>query len=514
MREISIGRRLRRIAALAALAVAGAVVLVPGASAAGGPLSASPDPFVVLTSPGVGTVHFTNTGAAAVQVTGVGIWAGPAVPSTEFLLQPVTSSCAAAPLLLTGMSCNVDFTLIPGAPDPSHAALIVESLSGPSFADLHFGGTPPPPPPPGGVLIAPSPLLFGAVEVGVPSAPQTATVTNGTAAPVALSPNASSGFSVVGGTCGPVLAPASSCTYDLVFVPTHPGPHVGFLDVMIDGGPMLAHADLAGDGAVLGTAASLAPASVVFPSTTVGATSAPLSTTLTNFGIHTLVWGGAPPTLGPDFLVTGGTCLSLPYLLAGGSCTMSFAFRPTASGTRNDVFPIPYNGPPVAVTLSGNGVFVLANAGSQGGGYVVQGGPNVEANRDRFEWALRTRADGSLYGKIVTYRFTEGGIRYVARVDVSAIAAGTFQVAGNEAVIEGAATLASVAGTTETRVSGSWTVRVQAYDLIAGSNNGAGVDRVYIRISNGGSTFRETGASAGGTAITSGAIGNAVPWTA
>lgn len=516
MRDFAFGRTLRRVAAVAVLAVAGAVLLAPGAQAAGGPLSASPDPFTVLASPGVGTVHFTNTGASAVQVTGVGIWAGPAVPSTEFLLLPGTSSCATSPLLLTGMSCNVDFSLIAGAPDPSHALLIVESLAGPSFADLHFGSTPPPPPPPppGGVTIAPSPLLFGAVEVGIPSTPRTATVTNGTAAPVSLAPAVGVGYAIAGGTCGATLAAGASCTYDVVFRPQHPGPQPGFLDVMINGGPAVAHAELSGDGAVLGTAASLAPASLFFPGTAVGSTSAALSTTLTNFGIHTLVWGGSPPALGPDFAVVGGTCMSLPYLLAGGSCSIAFVFQPTATGLRTSAFPVPYNGPPIAVSLSGNGVSILANAGSQGGGYLVQGGPNVEANRDRFEWALRTRADGSLYGKLVTYRFTEGGVRYVARVNVSAIAAGTFNVVGNEAVIEGAASLASVSGTVETPVAGSWTVRVQAYDLIAGSNNGAGIDRVYIRISNGGSTFHETGSSAGGTAITQGAIGNAVPWTA
>ena len=516
MKKYSAGRIVRRLAVGIAVAVAAAVALAPGASAAGGPLTAAPDPFVVLASPGVGTVHFTNAGAASVHVVGVaGIFSGPGVPSAVFLGLPITSTCFAAPLLLPGMSCNVDFLLIAAAPSPSHAVIIVDSLSGPSFADVHFGPLGPLGPPPAPVLLAPSPHDFGGVEVGLTSAPFMFTVTNTGASPVALAPSIAPRFSLAGGTCGATLAGGgASCTYGVTYNPGHAGSDFGFLDVTLGGGPLLVHADLSGTGLVFGTAASITPSPAFFPATLVGSSSAPMPLMLTNFGIHTLVFAGSPPVVGPDFGLSGGSCIGLPYILAGGSCTMFATFSPLSSGFKSATFSLAYNGPTVLETLNGSGYTVQPNAGSQGGGYVLVGGPNVEANRDRFEWAVRERADGSVYGKLVTYRFTEGGTRYVARLAIGSIPLGGFSVSGSHATIDGTATLASVSGGIETPVAGSWFLHVESDDLIAGSNNGAGFDRVFIQIGSSGGPFHQTGSPGSPAVITRGSIGNGFPWVA
>ena len=517
MKKYSAGRIVRRLAVGIAVAVAAAVALAPGASAAGGPLTAAPDPFVVLASPGVGTVHFTNAGAFPVQVIGVaGIFSAPGVPSAAFLDLPITSTCVLFPLLLPGTSCNVDFLLIPGAPSPSHGVIVVDTLSGPSFADVHFGPLGPPgPPPPSPVLLTPSPHDFGGVEVGLTSAPFMFTVTNTGGIPDGLAPATGPSFSLAGGTCGAILAGGfASCTYGVTYSPDHPGSDVGFLDVTLGGGPLLLHADLSGTGLVFGTAASITPSPAFFPATLVGSSSAPMPLMLTNFGIHTLVFAGSPPVVGPDFALAGGSCIGLPYILAGGSCTMFATFSPLSSGFKSSLFSLAYNGPTVLETLNGSGYIVQPNAGSQGGGYVLVGGPNVEANRDRFEWAVRERADGSVYGKLVTYRFTEGGTRYVARVAIASIPLGGFSVSGSHATIDGTATLASVSGGIETPVAGSWFLHVESDDLIAGSNNGAGFDRVFIQIGSSGGPFHQTGSPGSPAVITRGSIGNGFPWVA
>lgn len=493
----------------------GAPLAANGAPLPGGPssspLSASPNPFAVLTAPGVGTVAFTNPGPGSVAVTGVAIHSAPSTPSTDFLVIPATSSCVALPTLLPGDSCTVDFSLIAGAVPGVHAALIVDSSSGPSFADLTYG---PSGPPPGIAHISPTAFSFGAVEVGVPSPPATFTVTNDSAAPLALAPTLGNPrYAISGGTCGATLAVAASCTYEVRFTPDHMGAMPTFFDVVLNGGPALVHADLSGDGITLGTAVSVTPSPATFPTTLVGSTSLPLTFTWANIGIHTLVWAGGAPGLSPDFTIVGGTCMGVPYLLPGGTCTAVAVFNPTGSGLRTAAFTPGYNGPPVSLVLNGVGAVIQAGAGSQGGGYVVVGGPNVEANRDRFEWAVRVRADGLVYGKLMTYRFTEGGTRYVARLAISSIPLGLFTVSGTHASFEGTATLASVAGTVETPVPGSWYLRVESDDLIAGSNNGAGFDRVAIQLSSTASgLFHATGSPASPAVITYGAIGNANPW--
>lgn len=485
---------------------------LPGGPSAG-PLSASPNPFSVLTSPGVGTVHFTNPGPGTVAVTGVAIHSGPSTPSTDFLVIPATSSCVVLPVLGPGASCTVDFSLIAGAIPGVHAALIVDSSSGPSVADLTYGTAGPPP---GIAHISPSAFSFGAVEVGVPSAPATFTVTNDSGAPLALAPAlAGPSYAVTGGTCGATLAVAASCTYNVRFTPDHMGAMPTSFDVVLNGGPALVHADLSGNGITLGTAASVTPSPATFPTTLVGSTSLPLTFTWANIGIHTLVWAGGAPGLSPDFTITGGTCMGVGYLLPGGTCTAVAVFNPTGPGLRTASLTPGYNGPPVPLVLNGVGAVIQAGAGSQGGGYVVVGGPNVEANRDRFEWAVRVRADGLVYGKVMTYRFTEGGVRYVARLAIGAIPFGMFTVAGTHASFEGPATLASVAGTVETPVAGSWYLRVESDDLIPGSNNGAGFDRVAIQLSfTTSGLFHATGSPSSPAVITSGAVGNAYPWIA
>ena len=145
---------------------------------------------------------------------------------------------------------------------------------------------------------------------------------------------------------------------------------------------------------------------------------------------------------------------------------------------------------------------------------VLVGSPNIESNRDRFEWAIRERADGTLYGKEATYRFTEGGVRYVARVAVSAIPFGGLYIAGGYATFDGSATLATYVGAVETPVAGTYFMHVESDDVIAGSNNGAGFDRVFIQIGSNLGPLHQTGSPGSPAVITWGAVGNGNPWVA
>jgi sugar lactone lactonase YvrE len=77
---------------------------------------------------------------------------------------------------------------------------------------------------------------------------------------------------------------------------------------------------------------STAPGVVLFPSTGVGATSAPQNINLGNSGTASLTVSSLSVT-GPFAIVSGGTCSATPITIAGnGSCTINLVFSPTAVG--------------------------------------------------------------------------------------------------------------------------------------------------------------------------------------
>ena len=106
-------------------------------------------------------------------------------------------------------------------------------------------------------------------------------------------------------------------------------------------------------------AASLAPASLTFSSTSIGQTSAALTATLTNTGsatlnVGTITLGGAAAG---DFLLSGGSCNAGGTLAPSAGCTVGAAFRPTAAGVRAATISVTHNatGGVSTVSLSGTG---------------------------------------------------------------------------------------------------------------------------------------------------------------
>jgi thiol-disulfide isomerase/thioredoxin/cytochrome c553 len=111
-------------------------------------------------------------------------------------------------------------------------------------------------------------------------------------------------------------------------------------------------------------AASLAPASLSFAGTTVGQSSAALSTTLTNSGnaalnISAIGVGGANAS---EFAITGGSCSAGGSVAAGANCNVQLVFTPAAPGARSAALNISHNatGGSSSATLSGTGNAVAA----------------------------------------------------------------------------------------------------------------------------------------------------------
>ena len=106
-------------------------------------------------------------------------------------------------------------------------------------------------------------------------------------------------------------------------------------------------------------AATLAPASLAVSGTSIGQTSAPLSTTLSSTGnaalnIGNISLGGAAAG---DYSLAGGSCANGAAIAAGANCTVQVSFRPTVAGARAATLTITHNatGGSSTVALSGTG---------------------------------------------------------------------------------------------------------------------------------------------------------------
>jgi hypothetical protein len=101
-------------------------------------------------------------------------------------------------------------------------------------------------------------------------------------------------------------------------------------------------------------AAALAPSLIIFPAEPVGTTSADQTVTISDLGSAPLTVSNA--TVSGDFSLDGNGCGSV-IAAAGGTCTISINFTPTAAGTRNGTLTVTDNsaGSPHTVQLTGEG---------------------------------------------------------------------------------------------------------------------------------------------------------------
>jgi len=268
--------------------------------------------------------------------------------------------------------CTIDVTFTPTATGPRDAIVRVTADSvqsdpghGPNTADGSLTGE-------GlrGLLeLTPDPLNFGAIPVGVLSAPGVATATNVGTGTVTIP----AGPWTVGGlhpgdfmlgveTCGgaPLIA-AATCTTQVRFAPSTTGLRVATLSLVSDSLTSPNVIVLVGvgiDGNVI-----LIPNPVDFGEFPVGATTAPMTVTAVNIGdvdvsIGLDPWSvvGVHPT---DFLPDFGsdTCAGTT-LIPTQTCEIEITFTPGALGPRNAALLLDTNAPtsPHGAALIGAGI--------------------------------------------------------------------------------------------------------------------------------------------------------------
>jgi len=205
--------------------------------------------------------------------------------------------------------------------------------------------------------LAPTPLAFGTLAVGLTSPVEKVTLTNVGATAITISSIAVTGaeaadFPETATTCGSSLAAAASCTVSLTFKPSTTGARSANLTVTDNAAGSPQQVPLSGTG----TTAELTPTSLSFGSVKVGTTSAAKTVTLKNVGTTaiTITSIAIAGTEAGDFGQTH-TCSS--SLAAGASCTISVTFKPTTTGARSATLKVTDSaaGSPQQVALSGTG---------------------------------------------------------------------------------------------------------------------------------------------------------------
>ncbi len=328
-----------------------------GTAAATSNLSASPASLAfgsvaVGTTAAGQTVTVTNTGGA--QATGVAVASG----SAKFPLSGNT--CGAT--LNAGASCVFTVAYMPSSVGSDSASVTVAytggatitiavSGTGTAAATANLSASPP--------LVA-----FGNVIAGQTSAGTTVTVTNtgGAAASGVSFANANAArFPVSANNCGVSLGAGATCTFSVAYAPAAVGSDSGSVTISYGGGGALV-VSFTGSGIQApptGTGQLAFASALAFADTTVGATSVAQSVTVSNVGTAAVNVTGVTSNSG-EFAVTANTCGAVA---AGGTCSFTVTFSPSAAGARSGVVTVTSNGAGSPQTLAANGTGVAGGGG-------------------------------------------------------------------------------------------------------------------------------------------------------
>jgi hypothetical protein len=294
-------------------------------------------------------VTLSNTGTAALNITSVAVTGANASDFAQI------NTCGS--FVPGGGNCTISVTFSPTAPGSRTASVTITDNAAGSPQTVLLTGTGSGPV----VSISPSTLNFSNQSVGSTSAAQTLTLNNTGNATLTISGTqvigANAGDFSQANTCGSSVAAGGSCTISVTFTPTAPAARSASLTLTDNATSSPQTVNLTGTGT--GPLASIVTSSLTFNNQNVGTKSGPQSATLNNTGtaalsMTSIAFTGANPG---DFAETN-TCGS--SVAAGGSCTISVTFTPTASGSRTASLTITDNSNNVAgsqqtVSITGTG---------------------------------------------------------------------------------------------------------------------------------------------------------------
>lgn len=291
------------------------------------------------------SIQVRNDGAAPVTVEGISIVDG----GGHF---GASNNCEGP--LAPGASCRIDVGMTPLRSGPLSGTLAAMAGGSTTLVDLTGAGTAATP------AATPSALAFGTVAQGS-MLDRTATLTNTGPGSLQVSSTAltgeSTGFSIVADACsGAYLSSGGACAVTVRFTAADTLAHNATLHLYSSAEAPNDNLAVALSAAGGPRAAQVSPASLAFPDTAVGSTSASKTLTVTNPNTTPLTLGTLDFTQAQaNFVRTGGSCVNGAALPAQGSCTVSVALAPQVTGSLTGTFNLPVGGTTLAVALSGTG---------------------------------------------------------------------------------------------------------------------------------------------------------------
>jgi hypothetical protein len=199
------------------------------------------------------------------------------------------------------------------------------------------------------VTLSTTSISFGSQAVGSTTAIKKATLANTGTATLNITRIATAAPFAQTNTCGTTLKAGKNCTISVTFTPTKTGIVTGAVTITDNATNSPQTITLSGSGV---TGVSVAPTKLTFPTTTIGTTSAPLTSTLANNNTTALTITSI--TITGAFAQTNNCGSSLP---AASKCTVTVTYTPTATGTQTGVVTITdsASNSPQKISLTGTG---------------------------------------------------------------------------------------------------------------------------------------------------------------
>lgn len=250
-------------------------------------------------------------------------------------------------------SCAMAVRFRPAVAGPALGELVfaTDAPGGPQRVSLQGTGVSPS----GSVQASPANLVFGDVEVGRHSAPQTLTITNIGSGTLAIGGiTVPAGFTASGNCAAASLAPSASCQMAVTFGPSAVGAYDAELSVASNAPDSPHRIALAGRGVEIPRGALSANTSTDFGTVAVGSWATRAFTLSNAAGTGGLSISSVELT-GNGLSRTGGTCAVPGTVSPGSSCTLELTWSPSSEGGLNGQLTVRSNdaGSPHQLALTG-----------------------------------------------------------------------------------------------------------------------------------------------------------------
>jgi hypothetical protein len=293
-------------------------------------------------------VTLTNSQSTALTINN--IFGGGADPGDFKQSNNCGSSVAA------GGSCTINISFAPTATGTRTATLSVSDSANnsPQVVTLTGTGTAGPT-----ISLSPTTINFGNLADGTTSAKSPITVTNTGSATVTFSSIAVTGTNSANfaqtNNCGTSLTQGNACTINVTFSPSTAGSYTAAVTLTDNAANNPQSVALTGTGVAPVT---LSASSIAFGTVLVGTNKVAAPVTLTN-KMNVALTGITVAASGTGFtqVNTCGTSIA-----AGGTCTITATFTPTAAGAASGAVTITdsANNSPQSITLTGTGALPVA----------------------------------------------------------------------------------------------------------------------------------------------------------